>query len=803
MRKLTTVLAGTTLLFPLSTLAVGMGDARVKSFLTQPLEAEIPLVSISPAERESLAVRLADEAAFSRVGLNRAPVQGVLRFVVVDGKGGPRIRVTTERPVTDPILSFLVELRWEGGSITREFTLLLDPPLFKPTPAPVPVKPVTAPVPRQTVQTEAPVRASVAPSQTPETTEAPRGRVEDGVYGPVAASETLWSIAERTRPGTGITNQQMMLALLEANPGAFANGNINSLRTGAKLRIPSAEQIRKVSVTEAYDKAQAQNKNWREPAKRQEGGETRLTVVESTQQTQEAGQWLLPTSGSAAQTTSGVSGAPSAAGTSPASGASAAGEPNAELVSLREQLAASGVEKEQLTQRIDTLESQLEKARQLIALKDELVGKLEQQVREAKESKPATSAQPAVTAPVAAPPPEEASSGLFSPLYLLGGGGLIALLVGAGLYTRSRKKKAGTETSPFEQASGLRVPESLLPRVGAATAATAAAGAVGAADKEPSVTPASVFEPNEPETAFHAPEPTAPVEEPKSEVASLLEEIEVMMAYGLHDKAATYLRDALASHPEDPDLLARQVRLLHETGDHQGFLNALNAFHGKFGNDDPRVAELMELALDVDYSAAAPATETAPEAPAPSAVSTAPETASVRSETFDIKDLGDLSFDLPTAPSSSEAAQNSLDELAALDFPTAPDFPSTPAPEVPAVPVHEPVAVLEANEALDIDFGLPATTEAPVISSGMELHDGGEFAPLSLDFGHAEATAEPASASALSAADAEEIDTKIDLAQAFIDMGDHDSARVMLEEVLADGSEAQKARAQELLVNLG
>jgi FimV-like protein len=81
-------------------------------------------------------------------------------------------------------------------------------------------------------------------------------------YGPVASGDTLSAIAQRLVPAD-ITLDQMMLALLQQNPGAFGD-NIHVLYAGATLRIPAAEVIRQQSAETARNEVLRQTRNWRE-----------------------------------------------------------------------------------------------------------------------------------------------------------------------------------------------------------------------------------------------------------------------------------------------------------------------------------------------------------------------------------------------------------------------------------------------------------------------------------------------------------------------------------------------------------
>jgi hypothetical protein len=113
---------------------LGLGDIEVYSALNQPLVAEIDLTSVRPGEVDDMVVELADEEAFSRSGLERPFHLTRLRFeVATKDDGSEYIKVTTDDPVREPFLNFLVDVDWPRGRLMREYTILLDPPVFATT----------------------------------------------------------------------------------------------------------------------------------------------------------------------------------------------------------------------------------------------------------------------------------------------------------------------------------------------------------------------------------------------------------------------------------------------------------------------------------------------------------------------------------------------------------------------------------------------------------------------------------------------------------------------------------------------
>lgn len=119
------------LLVPGLSQALGLGEIEVNSALNQPLNAEIELVSVRPGEMQDLQVRVAPEALYRRLGIERSAIITELRFAPTTLPDGRHvIRVTTSNPVREPFVNFLVEATWPAGRLVREYTLLLDPPVL-------------------------------------------------------------------------------------------------------------------------------------------------------------------------------------------------------------------------------------------------------------------------------------------------------------------------------------------------------------------------------------------------------------------------------------------------------------------------------------------------------------------------------------------------------------------------------------------------------------------------------------------------------------------------------------------------
>lgn len=235
-------LASLILAGPTTSYALGLGEIRVRSALNEAFEAEIELHSTSSAEMGGISVALAGPEAFAQADIERPLVLTQLRFRLAQKTDGtPYIRVYTQEPVKEPFLDYLIEVNWPAGRLLRGYTVLLDPPsLRQPS--------ITAPV----------FRSRTAAAQISSDV-----FLDAATYGPVQPGDTLWSVAESLRTRYSANHQQIMLALLKANPQAFLENNVNTLMAGYRLRVPEGLEL-SVSAEEAIREVRAQMALWRE-----------------------------------------------------------------------------------------------------------------------------------------------------------------------------------------------------------------------------------------------------------------------------------------------------------------------------------------------------------------------------------------------------------------------------------------------------------------------------------------------------------------------------------------------------------
>jgi len=270
--------------------ALGLGDIRMNSALNEPLNARIELLSATSEELDNLTIAMASADTFDRYGIDRPfYLQGMQFNIVRSGRAdGNYVQVRTQTPMAEPFLTFLVEASWSRGRLLREYTVFLDPPTFAPpaadtapavqaptrtapadsarieraAPPPAPQQRATpSPLPRQAEPEGQPAPQPVA-DDTRSTVDYSRFILSVGDEHEVQRGETLWGLASRVRPDSSLTMNQTMLAIFEANPSAFG-GNINILRAGAGIRIPTADQIFQIDRSGALAEAQRQHAAWR------------------------------------------------------------------------------------------------------------------------------------------------------------------------------------------------------------------------------------------------------------------------------------------------------------------------------------------------------------------------------------------------------------------------------------------------------------------------------------------------------------------------------------------------------------
>lgn len=355
-------------------MALGLGNIELNSGLNQPFDARIELLSPTASELDNLTITLADTEAFERAGIERLFVLSSLRFAVqISESGKDYIHITTQDVMREPFLNFLIDASWSNGRLFREYTVLLDPPLYDPN----------AHRSAQ-VQTTSPAAASssVEPlgSGTQPTTagEQTVSNFSGNEVGPTAASDTLWSLANRVKPDSTISVNQMMVALLRANPEAFIGNNINGLKQGQILRVPAIEDITSTSFAAAIEEVRSQNAMWEEVRGTLATDTAARPVSTSVETAQGSSETQSSQTGSELRLLAASNESANTSGSSTGAATGNNSEANSGLMS--EQLESVTSENADLRDRLNESDTIIQDLKRLIQLKDDELATLQKQM---------------------------------------------------------------------------------------------------------------------------------------------------------------------------------------------------------------------------------------------------------------------------------------------------------------------------------------------------------------------------------------------------------------------------------------
>ena len=406
------------LTIPTLTNALSLGDIESNSSLNQPFRGKINLHSTSAAEAKTLRVRVASQAVFNRVGIDRPAFLNSIRFRTTVQNGKPVILVSSNQPINEPFLNFLLEVSWPNGQLLKEYTVLLDPPvLMRPDTAVasnnagVRAEPraqgrITRPAARAPQMTQQQRQAQAqrqaqqqrqvqAQRRAQQQAARPRARTEAEIFAETArrilAQQTQQPSARtarsarrvasvgrtyRVRRGDtlsrvakrlgyrGVRSNQMMVALFEKNRTAFSKNNMNNLKSGVLLKRPSLQEAKVLTAKQSRAMIIAQAREWKN---------ARGQAVASTGSKSAPRAASSSNNNQAHMTVAGSSGSVNAG----ASGNGNIAELNKQLTMTKESLTSKQKENEELKSRVTELQSLLRKKNRLITLKSEQLAKLQ------------------------------------------------------------------------------------------------------------------------------------------------------------------------------------------------------------------------------------------------------------------------------------------------------------------------------------------------------------------------------------------------------------------------------------------
>jgi pilus assembly protein FimV len=888
------VLVSAILLTPAVAWGLGLGEIRLKSALNQPFSAEIDLVAATAEEVNALEANLASPEVFARYGLDRPAFLSALDFTVGRGQDGRAVLLVRSRDsISEPFVSFLIDVSWPRGRLLREYTVLLDPPAMLsagegPPPAPV-AAPTTSAAPPQAASAPAPQPAASAPAPAPAPAAPAAVPSYDGSTYSVARGDTLYGIASSVSGGDRQAIQRTMIALFRANPEAF-NGNINQLRAGAILRVPSSTDVEAISASEAAGEVREQTAAWRAAGGGSEEGRLKL---------------VTPPEGEGESAT--------------------APQPSARVEG-----------------QIGNLEKDIAEQKRLLELRNQELADLQKKLAESRAQEvtpPSAQPEPAPVAPEApadetavapeddtvqpAPPPPAAETPkpveakpapkepegpslldrVLENWKILAGGALVLVLglLGLNFVRRRRDEDVDGALKGFDLPTSAPVPtETMRLRALATGDSTAEMPRPPMFQEEDDEDTDFVVE-ERPVARPKTEAPRAPVghEETISAEAALdldtadpLAEADFHMAYGLYDQAVDLVRMALQKEPARNDLKLKLAEIHFVAGDTNQFLTVARDLKKSLGGgadwdrivimgrqlapDEPIFAGAVQDAgvdlsleggdnlVDLDLLSAPDGDEGLDLDLGKVAAATADAEATGENTALEF-DLGDGSGSFSTTQQITGREGGGTVEMPTLELPSS----ETPTVETPALKASQqaardrmqpatPDSTAEmAIDDLGLDLGnldnLPDIDDATAIATGMHedvtqiaqhytatevlprdaaeesdetaLMPSGasetailppiDFGDIDLDIG---APADDADGSPtardtlkteqmphlsnLEPVTMSEVGTKLDLARAYMDMGDPDGARNILQEVLAEGSASQKQEARRLIDTL-
>jgi pilus assembly protein FimV len=843
-----------------------MGRLVVQSSLGEPLRAEIEINSLSSDEAANLKVRVARPEAYRAAGVDyNAVLPSTKATLQRRSDGRPYLRLTSDLVVQEPFVDVMLELTWNSGQLVREYTLLFDPPTMQaqaPTPSTPPVIAATPAYAEPRIPSGAPGTAA-APSQSNrrDTGEAgvqarrPRPAPADvplleprkapATTAQAAASEyrvkpgdTLSGIAGRKQP-PGVSLDQMLVAIFNANPPAFIGGNVNRLKAGAVLAIPDSETAKVTSADEAHQVIQAQSSDFAayrqrlaglaapvvsEESTRRAGGKVQAEVDDRKQGPAPAPDKLTLSKGSAkvvaaeervskereakdasaraAELKKSVDelqklsaaakpGAvvPTAPAPAPASAPKLVPAPTAPVES-----AASAATPVATAQAVAAPASSVAPAAAsaplaaipasaavLSAAPAASAAPTDAQASAAAPKEPAPA--PALTRPSARPHEEPGLLDALTenPLILAGVGLVLAVLAGLGGYRYfKRTRKDAGETSFLE--SRLQ-PDSFFGISGGQHIDTRESGATSSSSMSYSL------------SQIDAGGDVDPVAE-----------ADVYLAYGRDLQAEEILKEALRANPERMATRSKLLEVYAKRRDSKAFEQLAAQMRGLTRGEGEEWAKVMELGAQIDPDnplykvgggVAAPVRASGQKTVLEDDLSTMPQsmltaqsgfdeaTAGISTQEHTSSDFVDLELDLESRPAASTrpgSATTARSQAAGpmFELPSAAQKP----PAAPSPPVPTPSQTVDFDIS---DFSLdaaepsaPAPLQVPSDLGSLDLGEGGD---------DGEDGADP-------------FERKLELADEFRQIGDTEGARDLLQEVIAQTGGAIQAKARAMLESL-
>jgi len=236
------------LMFPAIGFSLGFGNLTLFSKLNEPLKIHINILDSKSVPLDDIIVKNANSNTYRQANIPKPTAFNQVRFKTKkQADGSIIVELTTKKPLREPFFTFIIDMKWRSGHLNREYTFLLDPAeiIYKQAFAKS-SKTVTA---KKTGITKAPgiKKPRKVPQRKVNYDAVIASHADGDTYGPTKRADTLWNIAKKVKPDNNVTTYQTMQALFALNPDAFINGNIDLLKQGQTLKIPTSNEIRQIN----------------------------------------------------------------------------------------------------------------------------------------------------------------------------------------------------------------------------------------------------------------------------------------------------------------------------------------------------------------------------------------------------------------------------------------------------------------------------------------------------------------------------------------------------------------------------
>ena len=720
--------------------ALSLGRITVQSALGEPLRAEIDVPDINAEEAASLQARAASPEAFQAAGLDYNPAMANLKVTLQRrANGRAYIRLSSDRAVNDPFVDMILEASWASGRIVRDYTMLFDPPALKQAAPAAPTAPQVPAVPsngRPAAAAPAPLAlpparpvevAKAAPRPAPATAAVPQKTPPAGDTMTVKAGDTAGQIAAATKP-VNVSLDQMLVAILRANPDAFLRDNVNRIKAGAILNLPSPEQAATTTDAEARQIIVAQSKDFNDYRRKLAGSAPQTQVATAdrtasgsvTAQVQDK-QIATPTPDKLTLSKGSVQGqlgedqlAKTRSAQESASRAAEIAKNISDLSKL--EAASSTVAAGTAASAASGVSSAQAASAPVVAMSTPAAVAGVAAPASAPVPAPAASTpKPAAPAPLPPAEPGLMDSLMEDPLVPGGAAALVALLAALGFYRMRQRKNNNQVDSSFLE-SHLK-PESFFGASGGQSVDTHDSAANGSA---------LVYSHSQLDSADDV-DPVA--------------EADVYLAYGRDLQAEEILKEALRSNPSRVAIHEKLLEIFAKRNDAKSFEDiAIQAFKLTEGSG-PEWAHICEMGLSIDPSNALyqpggqPNSAHAIPTP-PTALELAGGTALVAATSAAVDE----------APPPSSAVDLDLDlDFSLDDEPASAITEASPSAQEPVSPAPEDAM----STALDLEFDVPSLEEMSVATPQQPtedafMHSGGiDFSLPEEDEPELDATVEP------------------------------------------------------------